>query len=164
MTKNKEWFWTADNTGGVGAIVSYEEGKDIIVLPGREENSLIIWKNGEKKEHVFDKYDAGISTIAINNAGSLIAKSSSCGKYIRMIKVEDCEEIKRYTRGSSVAQITSLFFDNSSKYLTASSNLETIHVFTVPIVQWDKDLAESSMGESDSLVSGSIRSSKAEEV
>lgn len=75
-----------------------------------------------------------------------------------MIKTEDCEEIKRYTRGSSVAEINSLLFNNKSQFLTATSNLETIHVFTVPIVQWDKNLAESQIDPDSSITTSVVQS------
>jgi autophagy-related protein 18 len=137
---------TGRNELGLGDMVEYEPGHDLIALPSKEADKLIFCRNGEERVAEIKHYDVGFSYIAINYQGSLVAKASLDGKYIRVFKFGDegLEEVKRYTRGRSSAEISSLVFNQTSSNITCSSKRDTIHMFTIPkIFQWSNQLAES---------------------
>lgn len=75
-------------------------------------------------------HDGPLAAIAFSSAGTEIATASEKGTVIRVFSVEDGKKLFEFRRGvKRCVSISSLSFSTCSKYLVASSNTETVHIF-----------------------------------
>jgi len=75
-------------------------------------------------------HDSPLAAIAFDSTGSKLATASEKGTVIRVFSVANGKRVFEFRRGvTRNAAIYSLSFSPDSMYLSASSNLETIHVF-----------------------------------
>jgi hypothetical protein len=83
----------------------------------------------------------------LNQSGFLLAISSASGKHLTFFKVEELDaisKVKYFDRGRSRVTVFSMQFNQSSSFLTMTTDSNTIHVFPVPRVLRHKgDLAVS---------------------
>jgi WD40 repeat protein len=72
-----------------------------------------------------------IAFLSLNSDGSLVATASDKGTIIRIFKADDGNFLQEVRRGKEKAEILSVSFDISSKYLACSSDRGTIHIFSL---------------------------------
>jgi len=68
----------------------------------------------------------------MNKEGTIIATCSDKGTLIRLWDALNGEKWAEFRRGSDQASISHLVFDDESKFITVSSDKDTVHVFKVP--------------------------------
>ena len=82
--------------------------------------------------------------MAINSTGNLFAKASKDGTNIRLFKVDEMTEVKKFFRGKHIAIISSMVFNQKSSWLVVNSDQPTVHVYSIPkTFHWANALAES---------------------
>lgn len=69
--------------------------------------------------------------MTLNYNGSLLATASDKGTLIRIFETEEGAPLQEVRRGSDKAEIYSITFDKSSRWIACSSDKGTIHIFTV---------------------------------
>jgi WD40 repeat protein len=69
--------------------------------------------------------------MALNFTGSLLATASDKGTLIRIFSTEDGTPLQEVRRGSDKADIYSITFDKTTKWIACSSDKGTIHIFHV---------------------------------
>ena len=75
-------------------------------------------------------HDSPLASIAFDSSGSKLATASEKGTVIRVFTIPNGKRVFEFRRGvRRNAAIYSLSFSPDSQYLSASSNLETIHIF-----------------------------------
>ena len=87
LTKCVRRFETQDNPNGIGDLVTDPSGNDVAAILGIADERIMIWRNGTLMARTYQRYDAGISYLALNPTGELLAKASADGKYIRVFKL-----------------------------------------------------------------------------
>jgi len=86
-----------------------------------------------KQINVINAHENQLVAMAFDLSGLLIATASIKGTLIRVHNVVDGKCVAEYRRGSMrAAKIYSLAFSPDSKFLAASSDTETIHIFRLP--------------------------------
>ena len=117
--------------------------KGIIALSINSDNSYLAYPgSGQIGEvQVFDTlnldavtmipaHDAPLAALSFNSSGSLLATASEKGTVIRIFSIPSGNKLYELRRGiKRCAAIYSLSFSPDDKYLSASSNTETIHIF-----------------------------------
>ena len=72
-----------------------------------------------------------ITLMALNHQGDIIASCSQKGSIIRLFSTSTGSLLKELRRGTDFAEIYSLNFDPTSKYILCTSSKGTIHIFNV---------------------------------
>lgn len=80
-------------------------------------------------------HESPLVAIAFNPEGNLLATASVKGTLIRIHNVHDGTRLVSYRRGiSRCVNIQSLKFSTCGRYVGASSNTETVHIYKLPEV------------------------------
>ena len=122
---------TIENLYGICAI-AHEPSTNLFAWPGLEKGQIHI-KNydTDKSTLVLKAHENFIALIEFNFTGDLIATASDKGTLIRIFSTKDKTLIAEVRRGSEKAEIYSLSFDRESKFIGATSDRGTAHLFVV---------------------------------
>ncbi|KAI5795570.1 WD40-repeat-containing domain protein [Geopyxis carbonaria] len=101
--------------------------------------------------NVVEAHKSALSSVALNNDGTLLATASDKGTIIRVFSVPGAQKLYQFRRGTYPSHIYSMSFNLVSSLLCVSSATETVHIFRLgqPVPQ-----AEANSGSSPR--SGSI--------
>lgn len=79
-------------------------------------------------------HESLIAFLALNNEGTLLATASDKGTLIRIYSTETGNFLSEFRRGTEKAEIYSICFNATSKFLACSSDRGTIHIFSLATV------------------------------
>ncbi|KAL9108468.1 MAG: hypothetical protein Q9227_006802 [Pyrenula ochraceoflavens] len=79
--------------------------------------------------NVIEAHKSPLSSITINNEGTMLATASDKGTIIRVFSIPQGHKLYQFRRGSMPSRIFSMSFNLSSTLLCVSSATDTIHVF-----------------------------------
>lgn len=82
-----------------------------------------------KAVNVVEAHRAPLSSIALNNDGTLLATASETGTIIRVFSVPRGLKLYQFRRGTYPSTIYSMSFNLSSTLLCVSSTTDTVHIF-----------------------------------
>lgn len=122
---------TPSNARGVCALSSNSDNA-FLAYPGSPHSGEIqIFDVANLKAvSVVHAHNNPIVAMSFNREGTKLATASDKGTVIRVYSVPDGSRIYEFRRGMKrYANICSLAFDNDSRFLAASSNTETVHIF-----------------------------------
>lgn len=119
---------TVYNPNGL-CILTHDYCQDIMVCPMLVEGGVRIDFYDLKKTEFINAHKSELSYIALNNTGTRLATSSKKGTLIRIFDTHTREIIQVLRRGFENATIQSIVFHPTSKWLAATSDTGTIHVF-----------------------------------
>jgi len=141
VCENKIYVFNFRNFELIESIETFYNPKGLISVSSSNTNSILAFPKKENRGHVFIKdYDNKIEVeisahknnlicIQLNNNGSLLATASEKGTLIRIFNTKTKDLIKEFRRGSETAEIFSIAFEKSGKFLAVSSEKNTIHIF-----------------------------------
>ncbi|KAJ1679241.1 autophagy protein [Spiromyces aspiralis] len=78
---------------------------------------------------IIQAHKSGISCLAINQSGTLLATASDKGTVIRVFSLPDGAKVAQFRRGTYPAKIYSISFNVTSTLLCVSSDSDTVHIF-----------------------------------
>ena len=146
-TRIKEWdyYYIGDENYGIAltiddnsymglvsvSVLDYQNKTDVTKslmnwLPFGETNFPSSSKNG----NVF-KGGKKYSMHFENKEGTILATASDKGTLIRLFDTSTGENIQELRRGSDNAEIYSIAFDNTNRFLAVSSDKKTVHIFII---------------------------------
>lgn len=79
--------------------------------------------------NVIEAHQAPLSSIALNNEGTLLATASEKGTIIRVFSVPKGDKLFQFRRGTIPSRIYCMSFNATSTLLCVSSATETVHMF-----------------------------------
>ena len=127
--KNMDIIETGDNSHGIVAV-SYDS-ETLLAYPDKKKGQVRI-KNYEKSSVFFIKaHENNIAFIALSYDGSLLATASEQGTLIRIFNTENGDLLQEVRRGKDKADIKYICFEPNYKYIAASSNKGTIHIWSL---------------------------------
>lgn len=91
---------------------------------------IIHFDKGEQRLKI-QAHKSGLTAIALNNDGSLVATASEKGQVIRIFKTDNGQQLQELRRGTDKTNINAITFDLVSGWLSCSSQKGTIHIFGV---------------------------------
>ena len=128
--KNMDIIETGDNSHGIVGV-SYEPEQTYLAYPDKKKGQVRI-KNYEKSSVFFIKaHENNIAFITLSYDGSLLATASEKGTLIRIFSTENGNLLQEVRRGSDKADIKYICFEPNFKFLAASSNKGTIHIWSL---------------------------------
>ena len=122
------------NPTGIIGISNGDNNKLILAFPFESQGTLFLGDIiSEKVDNVqkIKAHDSQISCISVNRDGTLLATSSDKGTLIRIFTTNDGAKISEFRRGSTYVEMNNLSFDPNNKFLGCSSNVGTIHIFSL---------------------------------
>ena len=128
--KNMDIIETGDNSHGIVGV-SYESKETILAYPDKERGKVRI-KNYEKSiVYPINAHENNIAYITLSYDGSLLATASEQGTLIRIFNTENGNLLQEVRRGKDKADIKFICFEPNYKFLAASSNKGTIHIWSL---------------------------------
>ncbi|KAJ3120797.1 autophagy protein [Physocladia obscura] len=79
--------------------------------------------------NILQAHKSALSHIVFSFDGSLVATASDKGTVIRVFAVPSGQKLFQFRRGTYNANIYSISFDLSNKYICVSSDTDTVHIF-----------------------------------
>ncbi|MCQ2818257.1 MAG: hypothetical protein MJ252_13400 [archaeon] len=127
--ENIDHLETYENPKGLIAI-STDPNKSIVAyLDKTKVGSVKIRDLDTQKEITIAAHENMIACMTLNANGSLLATCSERGTLIRIFNTDNGKLLQELRRGTEKAEIYSLAFDPSGKFLACSSDRKTIHIF-----------------------------------
>ena len=114
------------------AYLTKNTGEIMIKTYAKIDKENIDSKN--QKNYITKKISAHqteITLMSLNHQGDIIASCSKKGSILRLFSTSTGTLLKELRRGTDFAEIYSINFDKSSKYVLISSSKGTIHIFNV---------------------------------
>ena len=145
--KNMDIIETGDNSHGIVGI-SYEQDQTYLAYPDKKKGQVRI-KNYEKSTvFCINAHENNIAYIVLSYDGSLLATASEKGTLIRIFNTENGNILKEVRRGKDKADIKYICFEPSYKFIAASSNKGTIHIWSL----YDLKNTQKDNGEESNMI------------
>ena len=145
--KNMDIIETGDNSHGIVGI-SYEQDQTYLAYPDKKKGQVRI-KNYEKSTvFCINAHENNIAHIVLSYDGSLLATASEKGTLIRIFNTENGNILKEVMRGKDKADIKYICFEPSYKFIAASSNKGTIHIWSL----YDLKNTQKDNGEESNMI------------
>ena len=130
--ENIDIIETYENKKGLIAL-SNRNGNTIIAHPGKLQGQITIKNIDSFRQDpiIINAHEAKLSCISLNRDGSLLCSASEKGTILRVFRTDDGRLVQELRRGSERAEIFSISFDMSSRFLACSSDRKTVHVFVL---------------------------------
>ena len=145
--KNMDIIETGDNSHGIVGI-SYEQDQTYLAYPDKKKGQVRI-KNYEKSTvFCINAHENNIAHIVLSYDGSLLATASEKGTLIRIFNTENGNILKEVRRGKDKADIKYICFEPSYKFIAASSNKGTIHIWSL----YDLKNTQKDNGEESNMI------------
>lgn len=127
---NIENLDTYENPKGLIAI-SINPDKSVIAYLDKAIGSVKVRDMDNSTETTIPAHENMIACMTLNTDGTLLATCSERGTLIRIFSTKNGLKLQELRRGAETAEIYSLAFNATSKFLACSSDRRTIHVFIV---------------------------------
>lgn len=127
---------TCNNPNGLCAL--NPEGNCILAIPHTEKGYVKVRAFADQRvEAIIMCHQGSIAAMALNRTGDLLATASEKGTLIRIWKVDSDRPTCPYMlrRGADKAEINDLQFSKNSRYIAATSDHNTIHIFSLDPAQ-----------------------------
>ena len=125
---------TFDNPLGILGISNGDNNTKLIVaFPYESQGHVFLGDINKKCEKisVITAHDSRIACIAINKDGTLLVTASDKGTLIRIFTTNDGQKFSEFRRGTKNVEMNCLTFDINNKFIACSSNVGTIHIFSI---------------------------------
>ena len=143
---------TFDNPLGIIATSNGENNKLIVAFPYEAQGSIFVGDISQKCEKisVLHAHDSRVVCISVNKEGTLIATASDKGTLIRIFTIHDDQKFWEFRRGTKSVEMNCITFDPNNKFIGCSSNVGTIHLFSIAsIVKELDEKNKTQKGEND---------------
>lgn len=149
LTRNKFYAFNMKTLVTIAIIKTYDNPLGIIATSnGDINNKLIVAFPYESQGHVFlgeitqkceklsvvQAHDSKIACISINKDGTLLATASDKGTLIRIFTTNDGQKFSEFRRGTKTVEMNCIAFDPNNKFIGCSSNVGTIHIFSIAAI------------------------------
>ncbi|CAO2836711.1 unnamed protein product [Amaranthus hypochondriacus] len=105
----------------------------VLACPGIQKGQIRVEHYQIKKTKFIMAHDSRIASMALTLDGRLVATASSKGTLVRVFNTLDGSLLQEVRRGTDRAEIQSLAFSSNARWLAASSDRGTIHVFNLKL-------------------------------
>ncbi|KAH7574686.1 hypothetical protein JRO89_XS03G0330900 [Xanthoceras sorbifolium] len=123
---------TIENTKGL-CEVSQTVAPMMLVCPGLLKGQVRVQNYGCKRSKLIMVHESQIACIAMTLDGRFLATASTKGTLVRVFNAMNGSLLQEVRRGADRADIYSLAFSSNVKWLAASSDKGTVHVFNLKL-------------------------------
>ena len=125
---------TFNNPSGIIGISSGDNNKLIIAFPYESQGHVFVGNCiSDKIENLsnISAHDSKIACISLNKDGTLLATASDKGTLIRIFTTFAGIKFSEFRRGTKNVEMNSISFDPNNKFIGCTSNVGTIHIFSI---------------------------------
>ncbi|KAE8733387.1 Autophagy-related protein 18a [Hibiscus syriacus] len=123
---------TTSNPKGL-CEVSQVSGHMMLVCPGLQKGTVRVENYGSKRCKFIKAHSSNITCLALTHDGRVFATASCKGTLTRVFNALDGTLIQEVRRGADRAEIYSLAFSSTARWLAVSSDKGTVHVFSLKV-------------------------------
>jgi len=127
---------TMTNSRGLCALCPAPQST-VLVCPGLQKGHIRIELYDLKKTTLIPAHEAPLGCFALNMNGTRLATASERGTLVRIWDAVSGDKLQELRRGADVAEIYSICFSKDCKWLTLSSDKNTVHIFALDRHVWD---------------------------
>lgn len=128
--QNLDIIESGENPHGVIGI-NYNLEKTIIAYPDKNKGKIKI-KNYEKSSNISaNAHEKTIGIIVLTVNGDLMASATEMGTIIRIFNTDNGNMVQEVRRGKEKAQIKCICFEPNNKFIAATSNRGTVHIWSL---------------------------------
>eukprot|EP00457_Paulinella_chromatophora_P005115 gb/GEZN01005129.1/.p1 GENE.gb/GEZN01005129.1/~~gb/GEZN01005129.1/.p1 ORF type:complete len:387 (-),score=36.63 gb/GEZN01005129.1/:330-1490(-) len=131
---------TTSNSKGLCELCPYSSNT-VLVCPGLQRGHVRVELYDSKKTTLIPAHETSLACFALNFDGTLLATASEKGTLIRIFDTTTGRSLQELRRGADKAEIYSLAFNYTSKWLACSSDKGTVHVFSIVLEKGGKAAA-----------------------
>jgi len=128
--QNIDTLDTFDNPKGIIAVSS-DKNSTVIAYPDKTKGYVRVKPYEKSFNTLIAAHESHISFLALNSDGTLLATASDKGTLIRIYSTETGNFLTELRRGTEKAEIYSICFNATSKFIACSSDRGTIHIFSL---------------------------------
>jgi WD40 repeat protein len=111
--------------------INYSLEKTIIAYPDKKKGKIKI-KNYEKTTNInVNAHEKTIGIIVLTINGDLMASATEMGTIIRIFDTDNGNMVQEVRRGKEKAQIKCICFEQNNKFIAATSNRGTVHIWSL---------------------------------
>ena len=126
----QEMISTWPNPRGVCSL-SFTVDHEVFAFPGAYRGHALVKNFKDSTDRLIEAHETGLACLCLNKDGTLLATCSDKGTLVRIFLIDKKELIQELRRGIDRAEIYSLAFHNSSKWIACSSDTGTVHVYSI---------------------------------
>ncbi|KAL9332242.1 hypothetical protein ACSQ67_001852 [Phaseolus vulgaris] len=123
---------TYPNPKGLCAVSQLSDSL-VLACPGLQKGQIRVEHYAQKKTKFISAHDSRIACFALTLDGQFIATASTKGTLIRIFDTVQGTLLQEVRRGANVAEIYSLAFSSTARWLAVSSDKGTVHVFSLKV-------------------------------
>ncbi|KAM6957270.1 WD repeat domain phosphoinositide-interacting protein 1-like [Aplochiton taeniatus] len=126
---------TPSNPSGLCAL-SINHCNSYLAYPGSTTiGEIIVYDTNDLSTvTMIPAHDSPLAALAFNQSGTMLASASERGTVIRVFSIPEGSRLFEFRRGMKrYVNISSLSFSPDDRYLCASSNTETVHIFKLEL-------------------------------
>ena len=130
-------FNTFYNPSGIFAISNGDNNNLIFSFPFETQGQVFVGKCFSVQVQELSRINAHnskIASISINKDGTIIATASNKGTLIRIFTTWGGVKFSEFRRGTKNVMMNCLSFDQNNKLIGCTSNVGTIHVFSIAAI------------------------------
>jgi len=101
----------------------------VLAVPGQKPGTVHIELFDTKETQVIQAHNNALTQIILNLEGTRLATSSEKGTLIRVFDTKTGSQLRELRRGADKAEIFSLAFHPTSKWICVSSDKGTVHLY-----------------------------------
>lgn len=124
---------TSDNPQGMCAVSSKDEF--VIAVPDEVQGQVKIINYSKNFKVVIKAHESPLTALAISQDGRLCGTASSRGTLVRVFATESGSLAQELRRGTDKADLQSVAFDASARWLACTSDKATVHVFSLGLAR-----------------------------
>ena len=126
-----ELFDTLEAKNNKKGIISISIVGNIIAYPHNEIGKVKVKDYDQPNEISIPAHKGPINFLQLNRDGTILATASDKGTLIRLFNTSNGNIIQELRRGTENAEIYSIAFDETNRFLAVSSDRKTIHIFII---------------------------------
>ena len=127
-----ELFDTLETKNNTKGIISISIIGNIIAYPDKDIIGSVKIKDYDKQaDKTINAHKGPINFLQLNKDGTILATASDKGTLIRLFDTSSGEQIQELRRGTENAEIYSISFDDTNRFLAVSSDRKTVHIFII---------------------------------
>ena len=127
-----ELFDTLETKNNTKGIISISIIGNIIAYPDKDIIGSVKIKDYDKQaDKTINAHKGPINFLQLNKDGTILATASDKGTLIRLFDTSTGEQIQELRRGTENAEIYSISFDDTNRFLAVSSDRKTVHIFII---------------------------------
>lgn len=133
---------TPSNPNGVCALASYTNqpadtppSVSYFAYPGSDTSGLVYIYDVANLQPVtnIEAHTTAVACLALSPGGDRLATASQRGTVIRVFQLPGGEPLFEFRRGSSQSRISSMSFSPDARFLSVSSDHQTVHIFKLEL-------------------------------